>query len=168
MRGLPDHTIGNLALWSTNSITSDFKNLAIFSLYRWTFFPPEDLPLLYPLYPDSTDAVFQVDLLAPDLSRHPLLSLSHPAQCTLSPGELLFVPAGSPHQVENLQPSLAISANFVDSSNLEGVVRELRVNGLRDPRAQALLQTLENPEFCRSVDYGQKDLPWREFKTWPR
>ena len=138
------------------------------SLCRWTFFPPEDLPLLYPVYPDSTDAVFQVDLSAPDLSRHPLLSLSHPTQCTLSPGELLFVPAGSPHQVENLQPSLAISANFVDSSNLEGVVRELRVNGLRDPRAHALLQTLENPEFCRSVDYGQKDLPWREFKTWPR
>ena len=135
---------------------------------RWTFFPPEDLPLLYPLFPDSTDAVFQVDLSQPDLSLHPLLSLSHPTQVTLSPGELLFVPAGSPHRVENLEPSLAISANFVDSSNLDEVVRELRVNGLRDPRAQALLEAIEDPEFRREMDYGQNDLPWNEFKTWPR
>jgi hypothetical protein len=135
---------------------------------RWTFFPPEDLPLLYPLFPDSTDAVFQVDLSQPDLSLHPLLSLSHPTQVTLSPGELLFVPAGSPHRVENLEPSLAISANFVDSSNLDGVLRELRVNGLRDPRAQALLEAIEGPEFRGEMDYGQNDLPWNEFKTWPR
>ena len=138
------------------------------SCFRWTFFPPDDLPLLYPLYTDSTDAVFQVDLSRPDLTLHPLLSLSHPTQCTLSQGELLFVPAGSPHRVENLSPSLAISANFVDSSNFGSVLGELRVDGLRDPRARDLLEVLEEEEFCRSVDYGQKDLQWKEFKTWPR
>lgn len=139
---------------------------------RWTFFPPDDLPLLYPVYHDSTDAVFEVNLSEPDLCRYPLLSLTHPLTVTLSPGELLFVPAGSPHRVENLEPSLAISANFVDPSNLEGVMRELEINGLRDPRAHALLQTLEERkekgDLTGSVDFEQKDLSWKEFKAWPR
>ena len=134
-------------------------------LYRWLFFPPEDLALLYPTYPHSTDAVFEASLSLPDLTSHPLLSLTHPTEVTLSPGELLFVPAGSPHRVENLEPSLAISANFVDRSNYDGVLKELRVNALRDHRADALLQALEKLDFSGALTYEQKDLPWKDFKS---
>lgn len=132
------------------------------------FFPPEDLPLLSPTYTYSTDAVFEVSISHPDLNLHPLLSLTHPVECILSPGDLLFVPAGSPHRVENLEPSLAISANYVDGSNFEGVLRELRVNALRDDRANALLQILEDPEFNTAMDYDHSVLPWKKFKMWPR
>ena len=132
------------------------------------FFPPEDLPLLYPTYTYSTDAVFEVNLSQPDLDRHPLLSLTHPIECILSPGEVLFVPAGSPHRVENIKPSLAISANYVDHSNFEAVLTELRVNSLRDERASVLLDILEAPGFNCSMDYGQSALTWKEFKKWPR
>jgi hypothetical protein len=135
---------------------------------RWVFFPPEDTPLLYPTYTHSTDAVFEVNLSQPNFERHPLLSLTHPTECVLSPGELLYVPAGSPHRVENIEPSLAISANYVDQSNFEGVLAELRVNALRDERARALLHILEAPDFNSSVDYQQSALPWKTFKTWPR
>lgn len=136
--------------------------------YRWTFFPPEDLPLLYPTYVHSTDAVFEVNLTQPDLQQYPLLSLTHPRVCSLSPGELLFVPSGCPHRVENLEPSLAISANFVDQSNFDSVCKELRVNALCDDRAKTLLDILEAPSFDRTMDSEQKSLTWREFKTWPR
>lgn len=129
------------------------------------FFPPKDLPLLYPTYPHSTDAVFEVNLSQPDLIHHPALSLTHPTECILSPGELLFVPAGSPHRVENLEPSLAISANYVDSSNFDGVIKELGVNSLRDYRARTLLQVLEGPDFNRSPNYEQNDLSWNDFKS---
>ena len=135
---------------------------------RWVFFPPEDLPLLYPTYTHSTDAAFDVTLSQPDLDRHPLLSLTHPRECVLSPGELLFVPAGSPHRVENLEPSLAISANFVDRSNFDRVLAELSVIALRDQRAGDLLHVLEGPSFDNSTDYQQKSLSWKEFKRWPR
>ena len=37
----------------------------------------------------------------------------------LEPGELLFVPGGLAHTVENLTPSLAISMNYVDASNVK-------------------------------------------------
>lgn len=116
--------------------------------YRWVFYPPKDLPFLYPIYYHSTDAIFEVDLSLKDIpSRHPLLALTNPRECVLGAGELLFVPSGSPHRVENLEKSLAISANFVNGSNIEAVKEELRVNGLLDPRAESLLSVLERDEF---------------------
>lgn len=78
------------------------------------------------------------------LSSHPLLALTHPRECVLEAGELLFVPYGSPHRVENLENSLAISANFVNGSNFEAVGKELKVNGLLDPRAAELWHALVN------------------------
>lgn len=69
------------------------------SLSRWLFFPPEDLPCLYPIYTHSTDAVFELNLSADSWEEYPLICLTHPRECILEPGEILFVPAGSPHQV---------------------------------------------------------------------
>ena len=150
-----------------------FENIQLITVFlslscRWVFFPPEDLPLLYPTYVHSTDTVFAADLSSADLTQYPLLSLTHPKECFLSPGELLFVPSGCPHRVENIELSLAISANFVDLSNFDKVVSELTVNALRDDRARDLLDTLQAAEFDCSMDQEQKHLSWQQFKTWPR
>jgi len=110
---------------------------------RWTFFPPSDTPLLYPTYTHSMDPVFHVNLLERDVSSYPLLSLTHPRQCVLQPGELLYVPSGSPHFVENLSVSLAVSSNYVNDANYTQVCEELRVNGLIDHRAKDLHQQLQ-------------------------
>ena len=48
-------------------------------------------------------------------------------EVTLGPGELLFVPAGAAHAVTNLSHTAAISANFVDSTNLDLFREELSV-----------------------------------------
>lgn len=92
------------------------------------------------------DATFECDLSrgSEGLASHPLLALTHPRECVLGAGELLFVPFGCPHRVENLTKSLAISANFVDGSNLAAVKQELKVNGLLDPRAENLLKVIED------------------------
>ncbi|XP_005105774.1 uncharacterized protein LOC101859122 isoform X2 [Aplysia californica] len=116
---------------------------------RWTFFPPSDTALLYPRYIHSMDPVFSVNLQEPDLQSHPLLALTHPSQCVLKPGELLYVPNGSAHFVENLTTSLAISSNHVDEANYTQVCEELHINGLVDPRAAELLQQLHSPKFRR-------------------
>ncbi len=78
------------------------------------------------------------------------------------------MPSGCPHWVENLEKSLAISANFVDLSNIEEVISELRVNSIVDERAGQLLRILEGEGFCREMDEEQEMLGWDEFKTWPR
>ena len=123
--------------------------MPVLKLCRWVFFPPEDLPFLYPVYFTSMDPTFECDLSRgkDDLASHPLLSLTHPRECVLNAGELLFVPFGCPHRVQNLTKSLAISANFVDDSNLAEVKEELRVNELLDPRAGDLLKAIEEDEL---------------------
>ena len=142
-------------------------------VHRWLFFPPEDVPLLYPVFNNSTDATFKIDLSFPDLTLHPLLSLTHPQECVLKAGELLFVPAGCPHRVENLTKSLAISANFVDRSNLELVLKELSVNAIQDQRAAQLLSELRGAKFNGGMeDYDVEEegtschcVDWDKFKS---
>lgn len=91
-----------------------------------------------------------------------------PHQCILEPGELLFVPYGCPHRVENLEDSLAVSSNFVDLSNLHVVLEELRGNALIDPRSQDLLIQMTRDNFPVKMFSQQSDLSWKDFKTWPR
>ena len=78
------------------------------------------------------------------------------------------MPAGCPHRVENLERSPAISANFVDQSNFDRVVRELRANSLIDEQAKGLLLNFDSREFNVLMDEEQSDMSWEEFKTWPR
>ena len=49
------------------------------------------------------------------------------------------MPQGSPHKVDNLEATLAVSGNFVNRSNLAGAVHHLRLSALTDPRAADLL-----------------------------
>ena len=82
-------------------------------------------------------------------------------------GELLFVPAGCPHRVQNLETSLAISGNFVDLSNFDLVKEELDITSLLDERSSELLKQFSDPDFksnmCSDIDH----LSWEKFKTWP-
>jgi hypothetical protein len=81
-------------------------------------------------------------------------------------GELLFVPAGCPHRVENLETSLAISGNYVDLSNFDLVKEELKVTSLIDERSSELLKQFSDPDFksnmCSDIDH----LCWEKFKSW--
>ncbi|PVD37998.1 hypothetical protein C0Q70_00601 [Pomacea canaliculata] len=114
-------------------------------------------------------ALFQgkKNVVNPDMVNHPLLSLVHPVECILNAGEILFVPGGSPHYVENLETTLAISGNFVDLSNWRRALSELEVNGLTDPRAADLAWQFRQPTFVSNMDSCISDLPWLSFKTWP-
>ncbi|KAL8576600.1 hypothetical protein ACOMHN_025075 [Nucella lapillus] len=134
---------------------------------RWVFFQEEDAPCLYPVYAHSMDPTFEADMVHPDLTTHPLLASVHPVECVLNAGELLFVPGGSPHYVENLDATLAISANFVDLSNFTRVKEELDISALLDPRAADLAQQFRQPSFESTMKEDMGDLPWKEFKTWP-
>merc|ERR1740121_651152 len=51
--------------------------------------------------------------------RHfPLLKYAVRYEAIQEPGELLFVPAESPHAVQNLEPIHGLSMNYVDVSNV--------------------------------------------------
>lgn len=78
----------------------------------------------------------------------------HPVEVELHPSELLFVPSGSPHFVENLDVSLAISGNFVDDSNFDATIQHLKINSLVDPRARDLLQEFLNLDLEKMCSYS--------------
>ena len=74
------------------------------------------------------------------------------------------MPAGSPHRVENMTSSVAISANFVDLSNWENVLRELELNAFVDPRSQDLLKQFTSCTFDKKMKFYDKEITWSEFK----
>ena len=83
---------------------------------RFTVFPPEQLPNLYPgpfeLTPAGTP-VSMVDPLAPDLERYPRYAEAsrHAQQATLEPGDALYLPYAWWHGVEALEP-VSILVNY--------------------------------------------------------
>lgn len=118
---------------------------------RWVIYDPADLPLLYPSYSSfqSIEPSFDVvpyeaqfepqvhrepaaavagtatdSFFARQHARFPLLRLARPRVVVLRPGDVLFVPAGSPHFVENLDTTLSISANFLLEDNRDSFARD--------------------------------------------
>jgi len=119
---------------------------------KWTFFKAEDAPYLQPQYlSPNLDPTFK---LSPrdELQYQEILSRCRPTEVVLEQGEVLFVPAGCPHFVENLTDTVAISANFIDSSNLAGAVDHLRVQGYTNPNARALANILSDDSFVSTAD----------------
>jgi hypothetical protein len=104
---------------------------------RWRFFDRTDMSLLYyntlhnsfavdPERWDRSAGTHNGALPAGtgatvdgDVDATPLFVLATMRECVLQEGELLFVPAGSPHQVHNLDHTIAIAGNYVDESNAE-------------------------------------------------
>lgn len=48
----------------------------------------------------------------------------------LGPGEVLFVPGGAPHAVHNLDCTVAFAGNFVDDTNIDRALYDLKLMGL--------------------------------------
>jgi len=103
---------------------------------RWTFYKADQAGDLRPRCLDSLDPIFSPN--ADELQRTECYTVD------LKPGEFLFVPAGSPHRVDNLEDTIAVSGNFVDDSNVDEFTTHMRINALHDPRAQDLLEELIN------------------------
>ena len=87
---------------------------------RWVIWEPEDVPFLAPDWSRGT-----LDPAMPDLAvqqadpvKFPFLPYARSQRVDLGPGEVLFVPGGCAHIVENMTPTVAFAGNFVDSSNI--------------------------------------------------
>mmetsp|Transcript_74880 Transcript_74880/g.242031 ORF Transcript_74880/g.242031 Transcript_74880/m.242031 type:complete len:468 (+) Transcript_74880:86-1489(+) len=103
---------------------------------RWRVVPRDDLALLYPRYlcdlnpcfPTGLDEAERAAVAA--YNEMPALGLAAVHEVILGPGDIVFVPAGAPHKVENLETTVAISANFVDRSNVARSLAEAELLGL--------------------------------------
>lgn len=71
---------------------------------RWILFSPDQRRLLYD---------YQVRPDRPDLERFPLLRKTRPLECTIGPGDTIFVPSGWAHQVISLDPTISLTYNYM-------------------------------------------------------
>ncbi len=133
---------------------------------RWIFYPPGvNPPGVYPS-PSGDDVIMPISLgewflthwndhvkqrSHPDPSKRPL-------ECTVHPGEILFVPHGWWHCVLNLDDgmSIALTQNYVSASNLPDVLRFLKtkpqqISGCRD-RPEAIQPDALLDQFTQRLE----------------
>ncbi len=86
---------------------------------RWILFPRDQEPLLYNC---------KVDLERPDFDRFPRYREVQPVECTIGPGETVFVPGGWAHWVVSLDPTISLTANYMGP----GAFRSPLVNATKE------------------------------------
>jgi hypothetical protein len=80
-------------------------------------FKPADFARLYfrsDVFPglDNYDRQSRVDIHHPDLSKFPRFAGVGALECTLAPGDMLFLPSNWAHEVETLEASLSVTFAF--------------------------------------------------------
>lgn len=89
--------------WSTN----------IAGRKRWVFFQPKDSEMLHDLNGRLLEDITNVDR-----ARFPRFNEAVQIVLDQGPGETVFVPSGWYHQVTNLEETLSINANWINSCNI--------------------------------------------------
>jgi len=148
-----------------DSIGSHFWMVLISGRKRWRIFAPNSSAFLEPNYLGGS---FGVDAFAEVSQQPPQLDAATVWECDLQPGEAVFVPAGSPHQVQNLEHTVAISGNYIDASNFEQAKQELgtlAIAGEVASKANDLLSAFNALGFVHSMDMEVEDAPYQDFKN---
>ena len=109
---------------SSSALHADWCDTAAWmGLYQgrkhWRIVPPGDRHLLH----ESAERIntFPTDIFKPDFSAYPTLSMAKVYDGIMHPGDIIFIPAGSAHQVRNLpgDPTIAVAMNYVDIVNVD-------------------------------------------------
>jgi hypothetical protein len=97
----------------------------VYGLKRLWAVPPSQSHLIYQSPKDANHSLVN-SLENPDLERFPLMREATVSSVVLRPGETLFLPAGWWHTAACLTTSIGISANFINRTNFEDFLQELR------------------------------------------
>uniref|UniRef100_A0A803MEA6 F-box protein n=1 Tax=Chenopodium quinoa TaxID=63459 RepID=A0A803MEA6_CHEQI len=117
------------ASWHVDPALTSAWNTLLCGRKRWALYPPGKVPLGVTVHVNEEDG--DVNIETPSslqwwLEFYPLLpDEDKPLECTQLPGETIFVPSGWWHCVLNLEPTVAVTQNFVNSTNFEYVCLDL-------------------------------------------
>jgi hypothetical protein len=168
--GRPDHTwliMGPQRSGSAFHIDPNAThawNACIMGRKRWIFYPPGVTPPGVHPSPDGDDVAMPISLgewihnyWNKHLDRCQNSPLGQrPLECTVEPGDILFVPHGWWHSVLNLDKfNIAVTHNYVSRSNLPTVLRFLQrkqgqISGCRDRKESIKPENLYD-EFCKAL-----------------
>jgi len=127
---------------------------------RWKIYPKEDISKLGGLVNYA-----QMMFLHSGHNKsadHPLLAYTSPYEFDLEAGDMVIVPSNMPHQVENLEPSLAIAGNFLDELNWEVFKANITHHALvaknnEIPKTIAMRMAERSPV---PMDTFKRDMQW--------
>ncbi|GCC53230.1 hypothetical protein SanaruYs_34730 [Chryseotalea sanaruensis] len=105
----------HIDIWGTS-----FWNALFVGKKLWVFFNPNDEKCLYN---------GKVDPFDPDLNLYPLFEGVKPIIHVQQPGELIYCPGNIWHAIYVLEPSLALSENFINEENYLNVLNTFKEFG---------------------------------------
>ncbi|XP_024388879.1 lysine-specific demethylase JMJ21 isoform X3 [Physcomitrium patens] len=163
------------ASWHVDPALTSAWNTLLSGRKRWALYPPGRVPPAVVVHVDLDDGSVNFDgptSLQWWLEVYPTLrDEDKPLECTQLPGETISVPSGWWHCVLNIDDSVAVTQNYVNSSNLElvcldmapgfyhrGIARagHLAIQGRQDKPAERIKS---NEEFCaNSVAFVEGNL----------
>lgn len=117
------------ASWHVDPVLTSAWNTLLCGRKRWALYPPGKVPLGVTVHVNEEDG--DVNIETPSslqwwLEFYPLLpDEDKPIECTQLPGETIYVPSGWWHCVLNLEPTVAVTQNFVNSTNFEYVCLDM-------------------------------------------
>ncbi|PON69898.1 F-box domain containing protein [Parasponia andersonii] len=117
------------ASWHVDPALTSAWNTLLCGCKRWALYPPGRVPLGVTVHVNEEDG--DVNIEAPTslqwwLDFYPLLAdEDKPIECTQLPGETIYVPSGWWHCVLNLETTIAVTQNFVNSRNFEFVCLDM-------------------------------------------
>ena len=118
---------------------------------HWTTFHPDDVAHLAPAWDDAEQIERFPALDALDAAA---VARARRLDFTLRPGDTLFIPRGTPHEVVNLCATTAISANYVDQTNVLETVAQTRARLARCAAGSARAANL------REIADGLDEIDW--------
>ncbi|KAI7741220.1 hypothetical protein M8C21_019779 [Ambrosia artemisiifolia] len=117
------------ASWHVDPALTSAWNTLLCGRKRWALYPPGRVPLGVTVHVNDEDG--DVDIETPTslqwwLDFYPLLAdEDKPIECTQLPGETIYVPTGWWHCVLNLETTIAVTQNYVNSKNFEFVCLDM-------------------------------------------
>ncbi|RZC87778.1 hypothetical protein C5167_028230 [Papaver somniferum] len=117
------------ASWHVDPGLTSAWNTLLCGRKRWALYPPGRVPLGVTVHENEDDGDINIETptsLQWWLDFYPLLAdHDKPIECTQLPGETIFVPSGWWHCVLNLEATVAVTQNFVNSKNFEYVCLDM-------------------------------------------
>ncbi|XP_020593236.1 F-box protein At1g78280 [Phalaenopsis equestris] len=117
------------ASWHVDPGLTSAWNTLLCGRKRWALYPPGRVPVGVTVHVSEDDG--DINIESPSslqwwLDIYPLLDdQDKPLECTQLPGETIFVPSGWWHCVLNLDTTVAVTQNFVNTSNFEFVCLDM-------------------------------------------
>ncbi|MBA0837145.1 hypothetical protein Goarm_009324 [Gossypium armourianum] len=147
------------ASWHVDPGLTSAWNTLLCGRKRWALYPPGTVPLGVTVHVDDDDGDISVDSptsLQWWLDFYPLLADENkPIECTQLPGETIFVPSGWWHCVLNLETTIAVTQNFVNSRNFEFVCLDMAPGYCHRGVCRAGLLALDED----SLEIIEKNMP---------